>query len=443
MNRGRPRAAASAFRWGAIDQALSSLSNFGLNLCVAHYVGLRSLGEFSVAFAVYFITLSCSRALNTDALVVRFSHAPSEIWRSAAGRATGGALASGLVVGVVCAAVGVAIAGSAGGAIAAVGLALPGLLLQDSWRYAFVASGRAREAARNDLVWAMALVPGLALYVATSRPTVAGFIAVWGAAGCAAALFGISQARLRPRPAAALAWWAEQRDLGLRYLGESLGLGVGLQLSVFGIGAVAGIEAVGTLRAGLILFSPFYLIVAGAQLVGVTEGVRALGESVAALRRVCARILLALTLLALLSSLIVVGVPASLGRSLMGANWESARSVIVPFTFSAVAAGATAAAVIGLRATAAARVSLRVSLITAPVVLVGGPLGGALGGTSGAIWGAAAATAVGAVATWVSLTLVLTRPRPDIGTTGTGATGTGATGTGATGPARPAPARGA
>ena len=36
------------------------------------------------------------------------------------------------------------------------GLTLPGLLLQDSWRFAFFALGRGSQAFLNDLVWAVA-----------------------------------------------------------------------------------------------------------------------------------------------------------------------------------------------------------------------------------------------------------------------------------------------
>ena len=46
-------------------------------------------------------------------------------------------------------------------AFIALGLTLPGLLLQDSWRYAFFALGRGSQALLNDTVWAVSMLPAL------------------------------------------------------------------------------------------------------------------------------------------------------------------------------------------------------------------------------------------------------------------------------------------
>ena len=47
-------------------------------------------------------------------------------------------------------------------AFLALGLILPGLLLQDSWRYSFFALGQGSKAFVNDTVWTLTLVPAAA-----------------------------------------------------------------------------------------------------------------------------------------------------------------------------------------------------------------------------------------------------------------------------------------
>ena len=51
--------------------------------------------------------------------------------------------------------------GTARLAFLALGLTLPGLLLQDSWRYSFFALGRGSQAFLNDMIWAVTLLPAL------------------------------------------------------------------------------------------------------------------------------------------------------------------------------------------------------------------------------------------------------------------------------------------
>ena len=82
--------------------------------------------------------------------------------------------------------------GTAKGAFIALGLTLPGLLLQDSWRYAFFALGRGGQAFLNDVVWASALLPALIFLRATGHTNVSWFVFAWGATA--------ARPRMRPTP---------------------------------------------------------------------------------------------------------------------------------------------------------------------------------------------------------------------------------------------------
>jgi hypothetical protein len=67
----------------------------------------------------------------------------------------------GLATGACALAAGALIGGTTGLAFLALGLTLPGLILQDSWRYAFFAVGRGRHAFINDTIWAVLQIPAL------------------------------------------------------------------------------------------------------------------------------------------------------------------------------------------------------------------------------------------------------------------------------------------
>jgi hypothetical protein len=75
----------------------------------------------------------------------------------------------------------------------ALGLTMPGLLLQDGWRSAFFAAGQGLQAFRNDLVWACALLPALALLVAAGETSVFWLTFAWGGAATVAAIVGVAE----------------------------------------------------------------------------------------------------------------------------------------------------------------------------------------------------------------------------------------------------------
>src|SRR5205823_1731271 len=147
--------------WGLGDQAVSSLTNFAVSIYVARSLGITAFGIFSLAWVTYGVVLNVSRGLATDPLVVRFSGVAPAAWRGAVRQASGTALSVGVASGVLCVLVGISIRGQVGVAFLGLGLVLPALLLQDSWRYAFFAAGAGHKAFVNDMVWGIALVPAM------------------------------------------------------------------------------------------------------------------------------------------------------------------------------------------------------------------------------------------------------------------------------------------
>src|SRR3712207_6237729 len=147
---GAARAAAGRISWGIADQAVSSLTNLAVGAVVARSLGIAEFGMFSLAWVTYGVILNLSRGLATDALAVRFSGAESARWRTAVAQASSTALLIGIATGVVAVVAGTAIGTQPSAAFVALGLVLPGLLVQDAWRFAFFAAGRGRSAFAND-----------------------------------------------------------------------------------------------------------------------------------------------------------------------------------------------------------------------------------------------------------------------------------------------------
>ena len=396
------RASARRVSWGLGDQAVSSLTNFAVGIYVARTLGLTDFGIFSLAWVTYSVVVSLSRGLSTDPLLVRFSGEPTASWREAVSRASGTALLVGLGTGAAAVGAGALIGGALGGGFVALGLVLPAVLLQDSWRFAFFAAGQGRKAFTNDLVWAAALIP--AMVVAAQHGSIAGFVLAWGLSGAVAAAFGSLQARLAPAPTGARTWLRQQRDLAPRYLVENVSISGAGQLRMYGLGAIAGLADVGTVRGAELLMGPFVAVLLGLGLVAVPEAARVLRRAPHRLPYFClllsgvqagAAMMWGLGLLFLLAD--------DAGRYVLGSVWPTASALILPATISVMNASFQTGAAAGLRALGASRRSMRAQLLTATAYVVGGLAGASAAGAIGSSWGVALATLFGAAVWWWQL----------------------------------------
>ncbi|EMF53332.1 MULTISPECIES: hypothetical protein [Streptomyces] len=405
------RALLGRLSWGLADQAASSMTNFAVGIYVARSLGLTAFGVFSLAWVTYGVVLSVSRGLATDPLVVRFSGVPEASWRGAVARSSGTALGVGGVIGAACLGAGLAVGGPVGPAFACLGVLLPGLLLQDAWRYSFFAAGTGRKAFVNDLVWGVALVP--AMVVAARVGTVAAFVLAWGASAAVAAVYGCLQSGIRPRLTGARAWLREHRDLGYRYLVENTCLSGAAQLRAYGLGAIVGVGAVGVVRGAELLLGPFLAVLMGLSLVTVAEAARVLRRAPHRLGKFCLLLGGAQAVAALLWGAALLLVPDHAGELVLGDVWQAASELIVPATLGVAGAGLGTGAAAGLRALGAPRRSLRCQLF-ASACYVGGGLGGAVAaGTVGSAWGVAAATLASSAVWWLQLRSALREHHQD------------------------------
>jgi O-antigen/teichoic acid export membrane protein len=404
----RLRGVSRRFGWGLADQAVSSLTNFAVSLYVAHSLGVVKFGAFSLAYVTYSFILNASRGLATDPLLVRFSGAQQRPWRRAVGSCTGTALAVGLVGGAAMLGVAMLLTGTARIAFFAMGLTMPGLMLQDSWRFAFFAASRGGQAFLNDVIWAAAMLPGLYVLKITDRETVLWFVLVWGASANVAAAAGPFQARVVPRLLDAWTWVIQQRDLAFRYLAEETLGSVTGQVRAYGLALIVGLGAVGSVQAAGTLMGPFLMVLTGVSLVSVPEATRVLRNSPRHLRLYCVLIGGGLAAAALLwCGVLLIALPRGLGALWLQNHWHLTYGLVFPMTLAVMGACFSSGATAGLRALGVATRSLRAGIFGSVTYIAGCLIGAFLSGAVGAVYGSAVGTAVGALVWWRQLQVAL------------------------------------
>jgi len=384
------------------DQALSSLTNFLLAVVLARELTPEGFGATSITFAVYLLGLNVSRSLTTEPLTVRHSHLERSAWARPTAAALGAATLTGVLSMVILLVAGAIIAGPVGGSLAALAIMMPGLLLQDAWRFAFFAAGKPRDAFLNDFLWLVFMVLTLWVALGSGSPEPWPYVLAWGLAGALAGLAGIAQARLLPAPQLTAEWFRGHRDLASRYAAEAIVLTGAAQLRLVIVGAVGGLAMAGAIRAGQVILGAIHPLTYGVQLTAVPDAVGTARRDLARLTPLVVRLGVLLGLASLLWGILVWFVPVALGETLFGATWDDARTTIPGQTVVVVASGLASGAVVGLRALAAARHSLRSRTFTSALGLAGAVLG-ALSGDAGLcsmIIGLAVAS--GAVQWWFS-----------------------------------------
>jgi O-antigen/teichoic acid export membrane protein len=405
------RQASRRLSWGVADQAMSSISNFAVNIYIARTLGAVQYGAFALAYVTYGFALNASRGLGTDPLLVRFSGTDLPTWKRAVARCTGTATVMGLVMGALALVVSMFLHGTTGMAFLALGLTLPGLLVQDSWRFAFFALGRGGQAFLNDTIWTIVLLPALVLLRQTGHANVFWFVFAWGAAAAVAAVIGPIQARVVPKASGGWGWVSQHRDLGPRYLAEGTLNSSQNQLRNYGIGFILGLGALGYIQAASTLMGPFMVIFFGMGLVLLPEAARILRKSPGRLPLFCAGASGGLALCGLAWGIILLlALPRGLGQLMLGSLWGPTYPLVLPSTIAIMGGCVQAGAGVGLHALGSARRSLRAMAIASALFVICGLIGAAFGGAVGTMYGAAVASWAGALLFWIQLRNALREP---------------------------------
>lgn len=411
-----PLAVVRRLGWGVIDQGVSSLGNFGLGLLAAKALGPEGFGAFTLAYVTYGVVLNAARGLATDPLLVRHSGERTPAWRNAVGASAATGAWVGVAAGAVCVLVGLALPREVGLGFVALGLGMPGLMLQDAWRFAFFSCGQAWKAVVNDGLWAVLQLVALVVLLLTDTASVFTCVLVFGVAATVSAAVGVWQVRFGPRWRGARGWVVANIDLGARYMIENVSISGARQLRFTALGGITGLVAVGQVRAAEMLMGPFLVILMGMSQVAVPEAAHILRDSPRRLGHFCFVFGAAQAAAAAVwGVLILLLVPRDAGDSVLGGLWGPAMDLLPVVIVGMCLGGFSVGAAAGVRALGAARRSLRAQLIQSGAYLVGGVGGAYLGGARGTCIGVAVATGVGAVAYWYQLQVARAEHRDSVG----------------------------
>ena len=383
---------------------MSSLTNFLLSIYVVRTLGAAQFGAFSLAYVTYGLAINASRGLSIEPLLIRFSGTVLPTWRRATARSTGTALLVGLVTGTCALAAGRLVGGTTGLAFVALGLTLPGLMLQDSWRYSFFALGRGHHAFINDTVWAVILLPSMVFLRMSGHANVFWFVLAWGTGAAVGAAIAPLQAGVMPNLVGATEWLSRHRDLGPRYLVENTGGNATATLRSYTVSYLLGLAAIGYISAANTLMGPLSIIFAGIGLITLPEAAKLLRRSPRHLPLFCAAVSTGVTLVALVWGVVLlVALPRGLGQLMLGRIWRPTYPLVLPTTLYIMSGCATTGALLGLHALGAARRSLRAVIPTSVLIVAFSVAGALTGGTVGTMLYAAAASWLGALLTWWQL----------------------------------------
>ena len=380
-------------RWGLLDQAFSSLSNFGLSLTAAYALLPREFATFALTFSTYLLILGLNRALTSEIFVIRYANLSPNKWRDGIEHALCISLFIGLATAILIAFFALLFLESdARHGFLMLALFLPVLLLQDAWRFGFVANQQTSMAAAIDFIWVVILFLLIGGTVFADFGSPAAFVAIWGLGAGTSAVTAFVHQRMRLGIHGIRSWMRMHWDLAPRFVAEYLATNGSQQIVLFGVAAIAGLVAVADIRSAQIVLGPLNVLFAGTQLVAVPAASRILTESnESAFRVFLIRLGVSLALAATLWGAISYFLIVILGFDLLGRNTDGASSVIVPLSIVMIAAGIIIGAMSGLRALEDARRSLLARLLASPLIICGALIGAAVNGGLGAAWGLASA----------------------------------------------------
>lgn len=385
--------------WNLADQVVSSGTNLVLSLLVARQLSVEGFGAFAIALTIYSFLIGAARALITQPLVVRYAAAGNAEFARAARSAAGAATLLGLASGAVTVTAGLVIGGSVGSSLICIGVFLPGLLLQDTWRLVFFAQGRPSAAFVNDLVWCGVQFAAVFAFISLGHRSASAMLIGWGGAALLAAIAGIAQFGGRPQLRASVPWMRKQKDL-LGYYAAGFFFVMGTnQVTMLLIGGFGGLADVGALRAAIVVLGPLNIAGYSLSAFAVPElSRRHLG------REAAIKAALAISGLMVLGDLVwglaLLAIPDHLGVALLGDSWLPAQAVLPASLLGLVAIGTGFGANLVMVAHGYAKDSFWTSALLAPGFLVFGLTGLHYWGAVGAAFGLSLAQCIVVPVVW-------------------------------------------
>ncbi|MEZ0492486.1 hypothetical protein AB2L28_09585 [Kineococcus sp. TBRC 1896] len=380
--------------WNIVDQLISSANNFLVQIVVAKSVSDGDFGTFAIVFSIFAVAIGFFRALSTSPVAMRFAGADDREFGRVTGSSTGLVLAGSVAVGAGLVATG--LLGPFGrvtsDSLVALGVVLPGLLMQDAWRQVLFARLRPAAACVLDGAWGVLQLAAVLVLFLGGVHQVHAYVLAWGGAALVASFVGLAQMRTRPRPVRAIGWLREQSSMTRYLVPEYVLMQSGAQLAVFVVAGVAGTVAAGALRGANMLTVPATILSTGLMSFAVPELARRRARTSQGTWKWAA--------LAISGLVVVTGVvwgslflllPDSVGQALLGDSWAGTREVLVAIIVGQAGSALSVGPAAVLYANEGAKVTIRLHTVYAVLLITLSTVGALLWGAVGTAWGMAGA----------------------------------------------------
>lgn len=388
---GTRRALGRKAGWNLVDQAVSSLGSAVAAFLIARAVTAEEFGVFGICFAVLTFLVGVHRALGSQAYAIRYPLAQGQADPRLAGLCLGVAVSTALAATPFIA--GLAFLLGPWTQVLAVlifGCGQPFLLMQDAVRSTLLAQGRPRDAALNDTVTTCVQIAGAATGAALGA-NIDGMVALWACGAVVGSGLGWVQLRTFPRLRGLRAWLQDVGHVSWPLLGEWVVLAGAAQMVFLGIGALAGVAALGSIRAAQTLLGPL-----GAFGLAITAfalpHLSAQDLSARQVRMYAWALSVVLLGVDLTWGLVLILLPDSLGMELLGASWAGSQVVLVPLLLQQMAIALGGGPIILLATMRQTSRSLRIAVLHASLLSALGLLGALLYGAREATFGLALAS---------------------------------------------------
>lgn len=389
-----------------IDQGVSSLSNVVVSIVVARALSDEGFGAFAAATIGFMLVIGIARAFLGEPLLAHFSHAPPDVRRGLVPDMLGASLVVSVVCGMGVAAIGAAVGGPPGLALVALGAVLPCIVVQDFWRFAFIVD-RAAMALVVDLAWLAGVLVALPLAPAGAGP--AWYVTAWGLSAGLGALVGLAAGGVTrwPHP---FRWLVDTRGTGTRFFGEFLTGSAVSQIVMASVGAIAGLNVLGAVRASQVFYGPLNTVHNGIYLTVVPEGAQA-RDRPSHLVRIMVLATAGVAAASVVLMAVGLALPDAWGGALFGSTWPDAQQLMFPMGLAMLTGGLATGGYAGVRSLGAVRESLRARLQAAAPQLVLPVIGVAVAAGWGYSMGLAVAQLAMAFIWWMAFRRALTARR--------------------------------
>ncbi|WP_315914128.1 hypothetical protein [Arthrobacter sp. lap29] len=368
----------------ALDQAVSSVTNFGSTLAAAILLSASEFGQFAIAYIVFVILIGVFQSFVGQELVI--AKGEFQVLRKSSARAVKFATIMAVPVAVSLLVIVKYFFPSIFLSLLPFAVALPFLVGQEVMRFACAVQQRMRIALLLDSIWlffAVLFLMGISIIVPSGEMKAWNVAVAWASAGCISFFVGTFYVPLKSSIVGTFRYYFTRDYVGHRFLLEFVAMRGASQSLGLAIGGLSGPSAAGSYRGAATLSGPLTVLLGtvssfGAPLLNQVDVKRRTSWLI--------RLSLLLAISAGFWTLALAFIPDGIGRLVLGETWDGARSVLIPIALQTVALGISMPFFMGLRVHWP-RTTLGLQLIGSVLTVGLFFIGLYLGGLVGAVWG--------------------------------------------------------